>query len=250
MPPENILQRLREAEWTATGVNPKHMQLSAALAEAIVSEQCTPGSRLPTETELAAATSLSLGTVQRALRTLVEDGVVDRRRGHGSFVARRRTLLGDPFQLRFLEEDGATVLPISLQVVSRKRTGENGPWSTPLGQRGDDVLEIDRLIGVGGRFTAFARFFVRAGRFPLLDEEPLAALDGVHFSRLLAETAHVAEVDQRLTIEAFSNRICRLIDAAPGMPGLVLRAFARAGDEVVYVQEIYIPQTDRPLKFG
>ncbi len=252
MSPENILDHLRKADWPADGKAPKHMALSTYLAEIIVSARCPPGTKLPTETEITDATSFSLGTVQRALRTLVDDGMLERRRGHGTFVAERARAFGDPTQLRFLDHDGVSILPISLQVVSRRRTSEHWPWSAELGQSHADVLEFHRMIDVDGRFRAFGRFFIRAGRIPLLDDRPLRALDGVHFAQVVADAfpRDGIDIEQRLTVETLPERICRLIDLEPGGIGAVLRIFARGGGTLVYVQEIFLPRTPYPLKLG
>lgn len=49
-----------------------------------------PGDRVPTEEEIMRAHRLSRVTVRRALQTLVDDGVLVRRQGKGTFLAGRR----------------------------------------------------------------------------------------------------------------------------------------------------------------
>lgn len=46
-----------------------------------------PGDRLPATRELAAELKLNPNTVQHAYRTLVQEGLVEMRRGLGAFVA-------------------------------------------------------------------------------------------------------------------------------------------------------------------
>src|SRR3546814_14632014 len=84
------------------------------------------------------ATPFSLGTVQRAMRALTEDGIVMRRQGHGSFVADSRARMDDPWHCRFWTRDGTGFLPVYPKVLSRRRIAERGPWSRPLGQQGGD----------------------------------------------------------------------------------------------------------------
>ena len=72
--------------WASQEDIPKHERLRQAITASIADGYWEPGARLPTESEWAAATPCSLGTVQRALRNLVNDGLIDRRRGSGTTV--------------------------------------------------------------------------------------------------------------------------------------------------------------------
>lgn len=69
---------------------PKYVMLRNALAEEIACGRWGPGDKLPAEDVLATMTSLSLGTVQRSLRMLVEEGRLVRR--HGNRTRRMVTL--------------------------------------------------------------------------------------------------------------------------------------------------------------
>ena len=75
---------------------PKYVQLREALSTALRRGEWKAGDRLPTETELVELTALSLGTVQRALRDLVDDGLVVRNQGSGTFVAESRAPIDTP----------------------------------------------------------------------------------------------------------------------------------------------------------
>jgi GntR family transcriptional regulator, arabinose operon transcriptional repressor len=67
----------------------KSQQLAIHLREAITSRAYLPGGRLPTEQELAAANTVSLTTVRRAMKILAAEGLVIRRQGSGTYVAER-----------------------------------------------------------------------------------------------------------------------------------------------------------------
>ena len=64
---------------------PLHVQLKEAFRQAVAS--LPPGSALPSEPELVIHTGLSRATVRRALEELARLGVVETRRGRGSFTA-------------------------------------------------------------------------------------------------------------------------------------------------------------------
>ena len=77
----------------------------------------------------------SLATVQRAIRTLVESGIVVRRQGTGSYVAAWERLTGDPWHLRFHGDDGVSFLSVSPKVLFCDRFSGPGHWN--------EFLELD-----------------------------------------------------------------------------------------------------------
>lgn len=72
---------------SATGV-PFYRQIVDQLAELIRASQLAPGDRLPSFRELAPQLQVSLITVRRAYADLEQAGLIDRRQGQGTFVAR------------------------------------------------------------------------------------------------------------------------------------------------------------------
>ena len=72
----------------------KFQQLAGELRRGIQAGEWAPGAKLPTEARLTDETGLSLTTVRRAFDTLVDEGLITRRQGAGSFVSvpRRREL--------------------------------------------------------------------------------------------------------------------------------------------------------------
>src|ERR1044071_8565808 len=67
-------------------------RLRDELLEEMTSSQLPPGTKLPTEGELATRFGVSRATVREAVTSLVEAGYVTRRRGSGSYVAERRRM--------------------------------------------------------------------------------------------------------------------------------------------------------------
>lgn len=66
---------------------PLYVQLKEALLDEIRNDGVQPGDRLPTETEIEGRFEVSRTTVRLALQALVQDGVVERLQGKGTFVA-------------------------------------------------------------------------------------------------------------------------------------------------------------------
>src|SRR5690606_22626235 len=91
---------------------PKHRQIAEQLLSQIESGRWKPGDQIPSEEQFVQETGTSLGTVQRALRNLVEMGVLVRQHGRGTFVAGARAPRRHLRHFRFLAEDGVSLLPI------------------------------------------------------------------------------------------------------------------------------------------
>ena len=67
-------------------VPPLAAQAASKLEEMITSERWPVGSRIPTESELAASWDLSRNTIREALRSLVHAGLIESRAGDGTYV--------------------------------------------------------------------------------------------------------------------------------------------------------------------
>jgi DNA-binding GntR family transcriptional regulator len=230
---------------------PKYAQLREMLFSAIRSGQWKPGDKLPTESELTRLTPFSLGTVQRALRALVDEGLVVRAQGSGTFVAGGRGAIDAPLHLRFHGEEGEPdFLPLFPKVLSRHRIAERGPWSEWLGQKGADIVRVDRILDVNREFDVFNRFYFNAGTFPKISGKPLAALDGVNMKQLLGSAFNmpITNVRQRVSLVKFPADICKALKLRRGTQGMLLESSASAGrDNPIYFLESFIPPNDRRL---
>jgi len=75
------------ARSTTAGPEPRYLQVKNHLREGMSSGRWKPGDLLPSEAELGAEFGLSRMTINRALRELHQEGLVDRVQGVGTFVA-------------------------------------------------------------------------------------------------------------------------------------------------------------------
>lgn len=230
---------------------PKHARLSGAILAAIGAGHWPPGSKLPTEQQLARSTPYSLGTVQRAMRSLVDSGVVVRRQGAGSFVAARERRVDDPWHFRFVADDGISFLPAYPKVVLRDRLSGPGPWCRPLEMdQSEEVVEVDRRVDIGGEFAVYSRFFTRAEPYGALLYRPLAELDGVNIRNLLLREMNVVvtRITQDIRLVALPGDVATAIDVEAGSAGMFLQAIASMGaDRPVYYQELFVPPNRRRL---
>jgi GntR family transcriptional regulator len=81
---------MRDIAWTRSDEGtPLYLQLARSLREHINSGGIDPGSALPSERDLSEMAGLSRVTVRKGIEQLIEEGVLIRRQGSGTFVARR-----------------------------------------------------------------------------------------------------------------------------------------------------------------
>lgn len=230
---------------------PKYAQLREILFSAIREGHWRPGDKLPTEAELTRHTPFSLGTVQRALRALVDEGLVVRSQGSGTFVAEGPSPIDAPLHLRFLGGAGEPrYLPLFPKVLSRKRASLDGPWAEWLGADGGPIMRIDRTLSVNGEFSVYTRFYFRADTFPEISRGPLEGLTGVNLKQAVSAAAKmpVAAVRERIVSVRLDEAMCEAIGVKPGTRGMLLESAASAARGVpLYYLESFIPPTSRRL---
>lgn len=243
-----LLNALRQPDRSG---RPKYRRLADTLVEAFKSGVWSPGDRLPPEEELTAMTPFSLGTVQRALRELADQGLLVRQHGLGSFVAERPSKMQDPWHCRFLATDGLTVLPVYSSVVRRMAVKEAGPWNQHLGSAPGNVMRVDRIVNINNEFNVYSRFYGDRLLLRRMWETPLQRLKGVNFQHMLVKHFELPITDIRhlVGMSRFDDEAARHSNVKPEMACIFLRAVAYAGRNLcVYYQEFFIPPTERPLE--
>lgn len=230
----------------------RHAQLRAALIRCIEAGHWGPGERLPTEAELIALSGFSLGTVQRALRSLVEDGIVNRQQGSGSFVADRHQRIDDLAFARFEGDDGESLLPVYSRVTGRHAVRPTRLLRGHFPDASARILRIDRVLNVNDEFEVASHFFFDGRRFRGLAGAPLAELAGANFKVMLGREHALPEGELRQTlqvVEAPADVALALRLAPPVSVGLleIVRNDATSGN-AVYYQRMFIPAGGRALR--
>lgn len=133
---------------------PLYYQVREELTRRIREGEFRVGDMLPTEEALAKAYAVSRITVKRALLDLVNEGLITRRQGKGTFVATPK-----------LEEDISQAVAVARPVLMHGEKGEHKLLSAQVVLADPDVahfLEIEPASRV-----------VRVERLKLVDDEPL-----------------------------------------------------------------------------
>ena len=79
-------------------------QAAGALEEMIIGNRLRPGDKLPNEQLLAAQIGVGRGTIREAVKVLDSRGVVEIRRGRGTFVCKHVGRADDPLGFRFAQD--------------------------------------------------------------------------------------------------------------------------------------------------
>jgi len=228
----------------------KYLQVRNALADAIAAGSWKAGERMPAEDEIARKTGVSLGTVQRALRMLVDEQLVVRRQGAGTFVASSETPMKAPLlHCRFLDEKTGATLPIFSRVIRRRAVRGKGRWSSYFER--SDIVCIERFFSIDNEFAVYTHLYFEASRFPALAREiPARALTGVNFKDLLSRDYHLTlrRFSETLSVRAFPEYVCRALSLPHETSGAVLDIVAHApGGDAVYFQDLFVPPNERRL---
>jgi len=228
---------------------PKYAQMREVLFAAIAAGHWKQGEQLPNENALTRMTPFSLGTIQRALRGLAEEGVVERKQGAGSFVARSSRLLPYPLHCRFLNDSKDGFLPVFSTTLHRGRAPRTGPWVDHIDDRGGRVIQIDRRIDINNEFLVYSRFFASERDLGSLLKCPLNKLDGQNFKLMIADEMGlpITSISNHARAQALPDRVAAIVGISPGAMGLYVQAIAASGRRVIYMQDFFIPPTDRLL---
>ena len=231
---------------------PKYRILREAIIAAIEDGYWKGGDRLPTELELTALTPYSLGTVQRAIQTMVAEGFVTRKQRSGSFVAPGHQRIGGPWLFRFLAEDGSGFLPMFTKVTGRRQVVESGPWFSWLtqGKPGKRLLRIDRQIRVNSELVAFNQVYLDPEVYRVIAAAHARDLDGVNFVHLIQDAYQlpVNNIAHTVRCASLPEAALRAIGLQRRTLGMIVEIAASAGrSRPVSYQQMFVPPTEYRL---
>ena len=215
-----------------TGAAPLYHQLKQWLAARIVSGELPPGTQLPGDNELSERLGVSRGVVRQALSDLRHDGLIERARGRGTFVAQPKTAQGLIGSLRGLAEDAAfRGQRVESIVLRAQETEADGAVAEKLAlPPGGRVVELERLRSLDGEPWVLTVTCLPAERVPGLLEHDLGGTASLY--RILREQYGLQVVSATRHVEAAVTdaREAHLLRIQPGRPLLVLRSVSRDGD--------------------
>jgi DNA-binding GntR family transcriptional regulator len=217
---------------------PLYFQVAHQLEQAIESGALPAGTRLDNEIALAEELGLSRPTMRQAIQYLVDKGLLVRKRGVGTHVARSR--VRRPVGLTSLFDDLAgsgqepttTVLSHSVEpATAAVAAGLEVPEGTP-------VLALERLRCTRGEPLAILRNHLRADLVPV--EPEVLGRRGLY--EVLREAGvRLASATQSIGARRATPAEARLLDETRGAPLLTMRrtAFDERGMVVEVGDHLY-----------
>ncbi len=206
---------------------PLHERIRDVLANRITSGQWQLGAMFPSEQAIAAELGVALGTVRRAIGSLVDKGLVERRHGVGTFVKRAdfSNSLFRFFQLR--HEDGTPIFPEGRTLKHSKMPADAFIAAKLALKPADAVLYVHRLRSIAAAPLLVERIWLPYCEFAALDN-----IDAHEWTMLLYRLYEkhcgrsVARVVDRLSVGRATAEEARQLKLSPRAPVLVVERAA------------------------
>jgi GntR family transcriptional regulator len=200
------------------------------------------GSKLPNEDRLCERFGVSRVTIREAVRGLIEDGLVVRRHGSGTYVT-RRPLIRNSLDMNFSYTDHFQTSGFrpGRKLLGLRTVSATADDAEALGvEAGTSLREVRRVRTADGRPAIYS-----------VDRIPVEFLPPGHeradyagsLYRILTEAGHpIAHAEAVLSPIVADKDLARILDVSPGTPIQVLRQidYDEAGLAVMVSDEWHV----------
>jgi GntR family transcriptional regulator len=211
----------------AASDRPLYEEVRGRLIEGISQGAWQPGEALPSEGELARAFGVAVGTLRKAVDTLVAEQVLVRRQGKGTFVTIHdgRRLMFHFFHI--VERGGGKAYP-EVRLIDFRRERAMPEEAAALGiAPSEKLIRVRNLLSLGGRPAILDDIAIPAQLFPGLTEKIFRARDNTIYHLYQSRYGiNVLRTDERLRAVLASREVAPLLQVAPGAPLLEIRRVA------------------------
>ena len=221
---------------TAERFIPAYFRLEQHLRELMRSGALKPGDAVPPESQLVRQFGVSRMTVRHALSRLVFEGLIERQRGRGTFVAEARFHHTHVYP-SFEEEMQARGAKTSHRLLAKRLEPAEGKVAERLEiPEGTPVVVVERQRLVDGRIVGFEiRYFPRRIGESLTEEE-------IHHQALVPAMRRIlGRVHSRL-------RLCVTSSTATGREAKILGT--KTGAPVLVRENTWYLGSEGPIQYG
>src|SRR3954470_1982283 len=218
---------------------PAYQKIQGSIRERIESGQLKPGDAVNSERELARIHGVSLMTARHALAGLEQEGIVERRRGAGTFVAPPRIHFNK--LMSYTEQMASRGLSAASKVITCKEIeGEEEIAARLMLPATSRMVKIERLRHTSDEPFALETCYLPADKFPGLTNESLGR--GSLFSTLERDyQVQLTYADEEVDATAAENRVSQLLQVPRGAPVMRIRQviYSSNAKPIIYVVGFY-----------
>ncbi len=218
---------------------PAYQRIQSVIRKRIDSGQLQPGDPVPSERDLAKTHHVSLMTARHALAFLEREGLVERRRGIGTFVAPPKIHFNK--LMSYTEQMAARTLTASAQVLFAAIVDNENEAAARLSLPPTSaIIKLERLRHAAGEPFAFETCYLEAAEFPGLLDAPIAreSLFGILERDYKVELGYA---DEEVDATAADPRIAEMLAIPRREPLLRIRQviYSTKGQAIMYVLGFY-----------
>jgi GntR family transcriptional regulator len=218
---------------------PAYQRIQGSLRKRIEAGDLRTGDAVPSERDLAKIHSVSLMTARHALASLEREGVVERRRGIGTFVSAPKIHFNK--LMSYTEQMASRSMTAVSKVLFAKIIDDEQEANARLSlSPKSSVIKLERLRHAAGEPFALETCYLSAAQFPGLLSAPLQreSLFGILERDYKVEIGYA---DEEVDATAADPRTSDLLDVPRREPLLRIRQviFSTNGKAVLYVLGFY-----------
>jgi GntR family transcriptional regulator len=218
---------------------PAYRRIQGTILKRIEGGHLKPGDAVSSERELARIHSVSLMTARHALAGLEKEGVVERKRGSGTFVAPPKIHFNK--LMSFSEQLSGRSLPSASKILSCIVVTNEPQIAAALSlPHGAPLIKLERLRTGSKEPFAFETSYLSQKEFAGVGDAPLER--GSLFSTLEHRYGvELAHSDEEIDATASDPRTAKLLKIARGFPLLRFRQviYSTKGKPALYVLGLY-----------
>lgn len=216
---------------------PVYYQIKNKIQEWIVSKEYGPGEKIPSENELAKIFNVSRLTVRQAIGLLIQEKLLYRRRGEGTFVTTDTKLI-DSFGLAFsgfMDDLFYQVTKSKTKTVQIDRVKATRNIQDKLQIEDEEVVRVCRVRVLNNFLFAYTVNYLPVAIGDQLDEKSLLA----------KPLLKILEVDLGYEFdEAFQT-----IEASFSDQEVSAKLEIPSGSPILYVERIMYDKKKKPIEF-
>jgi len=218
---------------------PAYQRIQNVIRKRIDSGQLQAGDAVPSERELAKTHHVSLMTARHALAFLEREGLVERRRGIGTFVAPPKIHFNK--LMSYTEQMAARTLTAGAKVLFAKVVNDENEAAARLSlPQTSSIVKLERLRHAADEPFALETCYLSAAEFPGLIEAPITreSLFAILEREFKVELGYA---DEEVDATAADPRIAELLAIPRREPLLRIRQviYSTKGKAIMYVLGFY-----------